>query len=169
MLPPTPLSLFCAILLCLPLALIFTFTHSITTSSSSSSSSSLTKTNLFLPPTTPPLKPQINNQTTATATIPPPPQLPLDEEDDVSLFALASRVHPSPKPIKKLAFMFLTTSPLPFAPLWELFFARAPQNLYNIYVHADPSANYTTKGFGFAGVFDGRVIPSKPTAATPLL
>ncbi|KAL0330603.1 UNVERIFIED_CONTAM: hypothetical protein Sangu_1605800 [Sesamum angustifolium] len=165
MLPPTPLSLFCAILLCLPLALIFTFTHSTTTSSSSSS---LTKTNLFLPPPTSPLKPQINNQTTANATIPPPPQLPLDEEDDVSLFALASLVHPTPKPIKKLAFMFLTTSPLPFAPLWELFFARAPKNLYNIYVHADPSANYTTKGFG--GVFDGRVIPSKPTRRhTPTL
>ncbi|KAL0311770.1 UNVERIFIED_CONTAM: hypothetical protein Sradi_5576300 [Sesamum radiatum] len=136
----------------------------------------LTKTNLhpslFLPPTTPLLKPQIKNQTTANATARPPSQLPLDEEDDVSLLRLASRVDPSPKPIKKLAFMFLTTSPLPFAPLWELFFARAPKNLYNIYVHADPSVNYTTKGlgFGFSGVFKGRVIPSKPTRRhTPTL
>ncbi|KAG8375795.1 hypothetical protein BUALT_Bualt10G0137600 [Buddleja alternifolia] len=56
--------------------------------------------------------------------------------------------------------MFLTTSALPFAPLWELFFTRAPKNLYNIYVHVDPSFNYTT---AFHGVFARRIIPSKPT------
>ncbi|KAL2237332.1 UNVERIFIED_CONTAM: Glycosyltransferase BC10 [Sesamum indicum] len=175
MLPPTPLSLFCAILLCLPLALIFTFTDSTSSATTSplpitSATINLTETNphpsLFLPPTTPLLKPQIKNQTTANATLPPLTQLPLDEEDDVSLFRLASRVDPTPKPVKKLAFMFLTTSPLPFAPLWELFFARAPKNLYNIYVHAHPSVNYTM----FGGVFNGRVIPSKPTRRhTPTL
>ncbi|KAL0451588.1 UNVERIFIED_CONTAM: hypothetical protein Slati_1136900 [Sesamum latifolium] len=66
--------------------------------------------------------------------------------------------------------MFLTTSPLPFAPLWELFFARAPKNLYNIYGHSDPSVNYTTTGSEFGDVFKGRVIPSKPTRRqTPTL
>ncbi|KAK4415377.1 Glycosyltransferase BC10 [Sesamum alatum] len=185
MLPPTPLSLFCALLLCLPLAVIFTFTDSSaassggattspplpTTTTTTTSSINLTKTNLqpplLLPPTI--IKPQIKNQTTADTTL---SQLALDEEedkDDESLFRLASRVDPTPKPVKKLAFMFLTTSPLPFAPLWELFFARAPKNLYNIYVHADPSANYTTTK-GFRGVFSRRVIPSKPTRRhTPTL
>ncbi|KAK6161987.1 hypothetical protein DH2020_001828 [Rehmannia glutinosa] len=121
-------------------------------------------------------KPQIKNQTTGnyTTTPPqPPPPLPRgqvaeDEDDgDRSVLKLASRVDPTPKQVKKLAFMFLTTSPLPFAPLWELFFSRAPKNLYNIYVHADPSFNYTTP---FNGVFARRVIPSKPTRRhTPTL
>ncbi|KAI3468019.1 hypothetical protein Pfo_024682 [Paulownia fortunei] len=158
MLPPTPLSLLCAILLCLPLAVIFTFTAPssttsplpITTSSTNNSSKTPNK-----------------NQTTANTTIPPPPPSQLAEDDDESLFKLASRVDPSPKPLKKLAFMFLTTSPLPFAPLWELLFARAPKNLYNIYVHADPSVNCTT---AFHGVFARRVISSKPTRRhTPTL
>lgn len=81
--------------------------------------------------------------------------------DDDSLFRIAARVNPNPKPpIKKLAFMFLTTAPLPFAPLWEAFFNRTPKSLYNVYVHADPRFNYTPP---FRGVFAGRVIPSKPT------
>lgn len=57
--------------------------------------------------------------------------------------------------------MFLTTTPLPFAPLWELFFNNTPKYLYNIYIHADPSFEYTTPPF--RGVFAGRVIRSKPT------
>ncbi|CAA0837998.1 Core-2/I-branching beta-1-6-N-acetylglucosaminyltransferase family protein [Striga hermonthica] len=83
-----------------------------------------------------------------------------DDEDDVTLMKLASQVDPNPKPVKKIAFMFLTISPLPLAPLWEMYFARAPANSYNIYVHADPDAHYTPP---FSGVFAGRVIPSKPT------
>lgn len=56
--------------------------------------------------------------------------------------------------------MFLTTTPLPLAPLWELFFNHTPTNLYNIYIHADPSFTYDPP---FQGVFAHRVIPSKPT------
>lgn len=57
--------------------------------------------------------------------------------------------------------MFLTTAPLPFAPLWELYFSRAAASRYNVYVHADPSAaNYTAQ---FEGVFANRVVPSKRT------
>ncbi|KAK6162074.1 hypothetical protein DH2020_001915 [Rehmannia glutinosa] len=180
MLPPTPLSLLCAILLCLPLAVIFTFTTPSATTTSggattsplpitTSSSTNFTKTNPDPPSKTLVQEPQIKNQTTANTTTPPPrSQLAEDEDDgDRSVLKLASRVDPTPKPVKKLAFMFLTTSPLPFAPLWELFFSRAPKNLYNIYVHADPSFNYTTP---FDGLFAGRVIPSKPTRRhTPTL
>lgn len=57
--------------------------------------------------------------------------------------------------------MFLTTTPLPFAPLWDRFFLHAPPHLFTVYVHADPTYNYTPS---FGGVFSGRVIPfSKPT------
>ncbi|PIN09864.1 hypothetical protein CDL12_17551 [Handroanthus impetiginosus] len=195
LLPPTPLTLLCAILLCLPLAVIFTFTTPSSTTSAASfdgaansplpittSFTNLTKRNpeptILLPPRKNPVKnSQIQNGTTiANITIPPPspppppppPPIELAEEEDVPLFKLASRVDPSPKPKRKLAFMFLTTSPLPFAPLWELFFARAPKKLYNIYIHADPTFNYTSKAFD--GVFTGRVIPSKPTRRhTPTL
>lgn len=100
---------------------------------------------------------------------PPPPRLPPwpipvnsddDDDGDDEVFRQASRVNPNPKPIKKIAFLFLTISPLPLAPLWEIFFQYAPKNLYNVYIHADPTFNYTPP---FRGVFAGRVIPSKPT------
>lgn len=63
--------------------------------------------------------------------------------------------------------MFLTTTPLPFAPLWELFFNQTPKTLFNIYVHADPSYEYDPP---FSGVFANRVIHSKPALRlTPTL
>ncbi|CAI9775502.1 unnamed protein product [Fraxinus pennsylvanica] len=194
MLSPTPVSLLCALLLCLPLAIVFTLTTPTNPSSSttttvpiSTTSPFLTTTNVtftknlttrnplprFPRKTKTPQKPQINNTTTKATTISPPPgppsgQPPLHvnnneshEDDDYSRFQLASRVNPNPKkPIKKIAFMFLTNTPLPFAPLWELFFNNTPKNLYNIYVHADPSFNYTPS---FSGVFRHRVIQSMPT------
>ncbi|CAN1169279.1 Glycosyltransferase BC10 [Linum perenne] len=87
--------------------------------------------------------------------------------DDDQLLRLASRVDPNPTPPpKKLAFLFLTTTPLPFAPLWELFFS-GHEPLYNVYVHADPSRVYDP---GFSGVFAGRVVHSKPSKRfTPTL
>ncbi|KAF8407136.1 hypothetical protein HHK36_006261 [Tetracentron sinense] len=147
MLSPTPFSLCCALLLCLPLAVIFTTTTTTTSSTNENPSRrSVSTTN--------------NNQTT----LPPPPPLP--ENDDL-LFRLAARVNPKPSPSgspKKLAFMFMTTAPLPLAPFWELyFFQNQTQNktkLFNIYIHADPSSHYDPP---FSGVFSGRVIPSKPT------
>ncbi|KAL3655832.1 hypothetical protein CASFOL_000228 [Castilleja foliolosa] len=165
MLPPTPLSLLCAILLCLPLAAIFTFTTPTNTTSAAVPTSipplvPIRNSNpepVLSPPKQAIIKPLIKNRTAAA---PPPCPLAKDDDDDVLLLKLASRADPTPKPGKKLAFMFLTATPLPFAPLWEMYFSRAPKNLYNIYVHADPSVNYTTP---FRGVFAGRVIPSKPT------
>ncbi|XP_042499593.1 glycosyltransferase BC10-like isoform X2 [Macadamia integrifolia] len=66
--------------------------------------------------------------------------------DDQELFAKArlGRIdeviphHQQKQP--KVAFMFLTTGPLPLAPLWEMFF-RGYDGLYSIYVHPDPSFN----------------------------
>ncbi|CAI9771493.1 unnamed protein product [Fraxinus pennsylvanica] len=189
MLSPTPISLLCALLLCLPLAIVFTLTtpsstttvpttggatsSSFPTTNSVTFSKNITARNLlprFPGKTKTTQKPQIKNATIATISPPPgppsgqghpPSHVNNNEDDDYSLFQVASRVNPKPKkPIKKIAFMFLTKTPLPFAPLWELFFNNAPKNLYNIYVHADPSFNYTPP---FSGVFRRRVIQSKPT------
>ncbi|CAA0822763.1 Core-2/I-branching beta-1-6-N-acetylglucosaminyltransferase family protein [Striga hermonthica] len=196
MFSPTPLSILRSILLCLPLAVIFTFIAPSTTTTTSSApssggaaaappfptpTSSTSSTNkspnpVLLPPRkTLSLKPEpIKNQTAAAKSTTPPtprsqPQSAVedDDKDDVSLLHLASRVDPNPKPVEKLAFMFLTTTHLPFAPLWESYFARAPKSEYNIYVHADPRFNRTAN---FPGVFSGRVIRSKPTRRhTPTL
>ncbi|XP_019173756.1 PREDICTED: uncharacterized protein LOC109169334 isoform X1 [Ipomoea nil] len=185
MLFPSPLSLFCALLLCLPLAFI------VTINSPLSPAATAGKGNYPLPEdgndgkvkrksTVTTLSPPPIGRTQALLQPPPPPPIgrtkaplqppPPEEEDDGSLLRLAGRVgsdqRPATKP-KKLAFMFLTTTPLPFAPLWELFFNATPENLYNVYVHADPRYNYTPP---FGGVFAGRVIPSKPTRRnTPTL
>jgi hypothetical protein len=59
--------------------------------------------------------------------------------------------------VPKVAFLFLTRGPLPFAPLWERFF-RGHDGLFSVYVHALP---------GYAGryrrssPFHGREIPSR--------
>ncbi|XP_059665868.1 glycosyltransferase BC10-like [Cornus florida] len=91
-----------------------------------------------------------------------------DELDDLALFrrATLASVHPPgsisrlgiTNPNPKIAFLFLTNTDLHFAPLWERFF-QGNENLYNIYVHADPSAKLTRPG----GVFAGRFIPAKKT------
>ncbi|XP_074578409.1 glycosyltransferase BC10-like [Curcuma longa] len=104
----------------------------------------------------------------------PPKTLPSipdrDEIDDLALFRRATlasaeggggggglrRRAASPP---KIAFMFLTNSDLSFAPLWERFF-RGHERLFNVYVHADPSARFLltpTPSFG------GRFIPAKAT------
>ncbi|KAK7257577.1 hypothetical protein RIF29_31641 [Crotalaria pallida] len=111
------------------------------------------------------------------------PISPQDELEDLYLFNNAlslSHSPPSPnkpysffhlssiqKPIpNKIAFLFLTNTPLHFAPLWNSFFLSQPTNLYNVYVHADPSMNITHQ----YGVFRGRFIVSKPTSrASPTL
>ncbi|TYJ02232.1 hypothetical protein E1A91_A13G213200v1 [Gossypium mustelinum] len=140
MLSPTPLSLFCALLLCLPLAVIITITSPTTTVHDGSGHNLI----LFQ-------------------------ALPLPLHDDDSLFRVASRVNSKlpPGSPKKIAFLFLTISPLPFAPLWELYFNQTPKDLFNVYVHADPSYLYDPP---FSGVFTHRVIPSKPALRfTPTL
>lgn len=84
---------------------------------------------------------------------------------DELLLRQASKVDPnlSPKLPKKLAFMFLTTTSLPFAPLWEHFFNQTSdhKSLYNVYVHVDPTQKHEP---GFFGTFHNRIIPSSKPA-----
>ncbi|GER51693.1 Core-2/I-branching beta-1,6-N-acetylglucosaminyltransferase family protein [Striga asiatica] len=173
--PLTSLYLVCALLLSLHLAAILTLTRNSTTSAATSAPTTANTTTatiisdpILLPPSKPLTRPTIKNRTTGP--LPPATQFPAEGDgDDAALLRLASRADSisDPKPGWKLAFMFLTTGPLPFAPLWELYFARAPKSAYNIYVHADPGGNYSTP---FSGVFSGRVVPSKPTRRrTPTL
>ncbi|KAF5751680.1 hypothetical protein HS088_TW02G00697 [Tripterygium wilfordii] len=94
-----------------------------------------------------------------------------DEIDDLSLFRRAasdSRHHShlsSTNPKLKIAFLFLTNSDLYFAPLWERFFP-SNRDLFNVYVHADPSVNVTHP----RGVFENQFISAKRTfRASPTL
>ncbi|KAL5575023.1 hypothetical protein UlMin_016722 [Ulmus minor] len=93
-----------------------------------------------------------------------------DELEDLALFERASNGNNNNNPSKfshlstgsnpklKIAFLFLTNSDLYFAPLWENFF-KGNSNLYNIYVHADPTVNVTRP----PGVFNDRFIAAKRT------
>ncbi|KAL0390693.1 UNVERIFIED_CONTAM: Glycosyltransferase BC10 [Sesamum calycinum] len=110
----------------------------------------------------------------------PPRQISIslpDELDDLSLFHKAIAMdsanfsrRPTHLPAAKshlssslrrpkIAFLFLTNSPLHFAPLWERFFANVTLKHYNIYIHADPFARITP----LDGVFKDKIIPSKRT------
>ncbi|KAL5559789.1 hypothetical protein UlMin_036000 [Ulmus minor] len=172
MLSPTPFSLICALLLCLPLAIVFTITSPTNTtiiadlsrtqdaiSALASCATAKTHqkiniksiTSLLQPPQSPPS--------------PPPPSPPQQPDEDDLLFRVAARVNSRPLPrrgTRKLAFLFLTTSPLPFSPLWELYFNQTPKNLYNIYIHADPTYEYDPP-------FNGRFSPTLISAARRLL
>lgn len=57
----------------------------------------------------------------------------------------------------KIAFMFLTKGPLPFAPLWERFF-KGHEGFYSIYIHSSPSYD---ADFPSSSVFYKRQIPSQ--------
>ncbi|ESQ53947.1 hypothetical protein EUTSA_v10025453mg [Eutrema salsugineum] len=148
MLSPTLFPLFCALFLCLPVAVIFTVQREHTgVISPELGFRSLSVFSLY------------------SRNVPdaPSPSIPIRQpipKDDEPLLRLASRVNPNQPPgsTRKLAFMYLTTTPLPFAPLWELFFNGSSKELYNVYVHADPTRNYDPP---FSGVFANRVIPSK--------
>ncbi|KAK7311064.1 hypothetical protein RJT34_08954 [Clitoria ternatea] len=142
MLSPNPLSLLCALLLCLPLAIFFTSIHP---------TPIILNKPMPIPKSTSILK-HPNKKS----------QEEIQDQHDELLFELAT-THTNPKPIRpnKIAFMFLTTKPLPFAPQWESYFNQTPKNLFNIYIHADPTFPYNNPPF--SGVFFNRVIVSKPT------
>jgi hypothetical protein len=165
MLSPTPLSLFCALLLCLPLAFVFTVKNPTASTTTITIDSNENPPTIFVPIThsTKNNQEMELKQSTAAPPLPPP-------NDDEPLLRVASLVNPKPWPPtspKKLAFMFLTTVPLPFAPLWELYLNQTSKTLFNIYIHADPTNRYNPP---FAGVFSHRVIPSKPASRfTPTL
>ncbi|WOK94554.1 hypothetical protein Cni_G03258 [Canna indica] len=61
------------------------------------------------------------------------------------------------KRVPKVAFMFMTRGPLPFAQLWERFF-KGHKGLYSIYVHTLPDYMLNVSG---SSAFYGRQIPSK--------
>ncbi|XAR70978.1 hypothetical protein NMG60_11028037 [Bertholletia excelsa] len=171
----SPLSLFYVTLVCLPFIIVFTI---FTVPTTTSNGGPVGVPRLVVPTTTakknsldhvPKLKPtnkiqEMGESLNTTSAPPPPPWQPFpepDSDEDKQIFQQASRVNQNPSRPAKLAFMFLTTTPLPFAPLWELFFNQAPSNLYNIYIHADPTFEYDSS---FSGVFTNRVIPGpKPT------
>ncbi|XP_014490432.1 uncharacterized protein LOC106753146 isoform X1 [Vigna radiata var. radiata] len=113
------------------------------------------------------------------------PISPSDELDDINLFnraitlansraSTASATNPSKffhlsskNPSLKIAFLFLTNTDLHFSPLWDLFFHDTPSNLFNIYIHADPSVNITRP---LSPLFANKFIPSKRTfRASPTL
>ncbi|KAL2318075.1 hypothetical protein Fmac_031951 [Flemingia macrophylla] len=166
MLSPNPLSLLCALLLCLPLAIVYTTTKHTTSTDTpiilntpinNISISEKFNQKLSLSPTSMP-----------TRSMRPSLLLPyLYTDYDDELLKAATRVAERPTRPQKTAFMFITTAPLPFAPLWELYFNQTSKNLYNIYIHADPTFSYDPP---FSEVFHDRVIPSKPTRRhTPTL
>jgi hypothetical protein len=112
----------------------------------------------------------------------PPKTLPAipdaDESDDLALFRRAilsssttaakpatnSFFHRRPTP--KVAFLFLTNSDIVFSPLWEKYF-RGHRQLFNIYVHADPSS---VLELPLTPTFRGRFVPAKATQrASPTL
>jgi len=155
MLSPNPLSLLCALLLCLPLAIFFTATTTITTTSTTSSSAIHIpeKSNSNLTTTFLSINTQHNKLNKPTT---------IDEhKEEETLFIVANQTKRKATWPRKIAFMFLTTTPLPFASLWESYFNQIPKKLYNIYIHADPTFSYDPP---FSGVFSNRIIPSKPTA-----
>ncbi|WCJ30299.1 Core-2/I-branching beta-1 6-N-acetylglucosaminyltransferase family protein [Euphorbia peplus] len=176
MMSPSPLSLFCALLLCLPFAVFFTLTTpTIPSSAAVSSSTSPTRRSLENPLDILSQKSHDSHTTITLRTINsllPPPSPPPQEhtaavDNDDQLLQLASKVNVRPRNPKKIAFMFLTTSPLHFAPVWELYFNKTSSRLFNIYIHADPNHTYAPP---FSGVFAHRVIPSKPAQRfTPTL
>lgn len=59
----------------------------------------------------------------------------------------------------KIAFLFLTNTDLSFIPLWERFFQNNT-NLFNIYIHLDPSAQVEKP---LTGLFANRFVSAKPT------
>ncbi|KAK7384714.1 hypothetical protein VNO78_30415 [Psophocarpus tetragonolobus] len=176
MISPTPLSFLCALLLCLPLALLFS------TNNVQNITTTPTTIILNIPM---PLQEDINfsekpNKKLKTSTslssslslsrrLSPSTSLsnygvkakPNVDQDD-GLFKVAMGVKPKPTRPNKVAFMFLTNKLLPLALLWESYFNQTPtsKNLFNIYVHADPTFAYHAP---FSGVFSNRVIPSQPT------
>uniref|UniRef100_A0A1J3CQZ2 Core-2/I-branching beta-1,6-N-acetylglucosaminyltransferase family protein n=1 Tax=Noccaea caerulescens TaxID=107243 RepID=A0A1J3CQZ2_NOCCA len=157
MLSPTLFPIFCALFLCLPVAVIFTVQRELTgVVSPEFGFRSLSVFALY----------SRNVPDPSSPAVPIRPIIPKDEE---LLLRLASRVNPNQPPgsTRKLAFMYLTTTPLPFAPLWEQFFNGSSKELYNVYVHADPTRDYDPP---FTGVFANRVIHSKPSERyTPTL
>ncbi|KAF9591626.1 hypothetical protein IFM89_004855 [Coptis chinensis] len=95
-----------------------------------------------------------------------PPKAMHDMDDDELLWraSMIPRVGKYPyKRVPKIAFMFLTKGAIPFAPLWEMFF-KGYDDLYSIYVHANPSFNGSVAE---SSIFQAGRIPSEVSLITP--
>ncbi|XVF71611.1 hypothetical protein PTKIN_Ptkin12aG0052900 [Pterospermum kingtungense] len=122
------------------------------------------------PPLSPPPPPSLSNSSSELGTSNSSGTVSLKEQkflmmhnmSDEELLQRASmvpRIEESPhQHTPKVAFMFLTSGPLPLAPLWEKFF-EGHESLYTIYVHSHPDYNETVPE---TSVFYGRRIPSQP-------
>ncbi|KAF0893499.1 hypothetical protein E2562_026097 [Oryza meyeriana var. granulata] len=88
----------------------------------------------------------------------PPWGHPMKDEELFWRASMAPRVEEYPyQRVPKVAFLFLTRGPLPFAPLWERFF-HGHEGLYSVYVHALPE--YRLNVSSSSSPFHGRQIPS---------
>ncbi|XP_072970328.1 glycosyltransferase BC10-like [Typha angustifolia] len=79
---------------------------------------------------------------------------------DDELFWRASMVPKMEYPfqrVPKVAFMFMTRGPLPFAPLWDRFF-KGHEGLYSVYMHTLPDYKLNVSK---TSAFYGRQIPSE--------
>ncbi|KAG2576211.1 glycosyltransferase BC10-like [Panicum virgatum] len=89
-----------------------------------------------------------------------PPRLAHSMTDD-ELFWRASLVPKAEdfpfQRVPKVAFLFMTRGPIPFAPLWDKFF-RGHQGLYSVYVHTVPDYKLNVSK---NSAFYGRQIPSE--------
>ncbi|CAO2164689.1 unnamed protein product [Urochloa humidicola] len=89
-----------------------------------------------------------------------PPRLAHSMTDD-ELFWRASLVPKAEEfpfqRVPKVAFLFMTRGPIPFAPLWDKFF-RGHQGLYSVYVHTVPEYKLNVSK---NSAFYGRQIPSE--------
>ncbi|KAK3126408.1 hypothetical protein QOZ80_7AG0556100 [Eleusine coracana subsp. coracana] len=83
-----------------------------------------------------------------------------DEPDDLALFRRATLEAAAAAAPPKVAFLFLTTTDLHFAPLWERFFA-GHESRRTVYVHADPSSRLNR--LLITPSFRGRFVAAKPT------
>ncbi|XVF20764.1 hypothetical protein REPUB_Repub12eG0031200 [Reevesia pubescens] len=83
----------------------------------------------------------------------------MSDEELLLRASMAPRTEESPHQLPpKVAFMFMTTGPLPLAPLWEKFF-KGHEGLHSIYVHSHPDYNETLPQ---TSVFYDRRIISQP-------
>lgn len=82
----------------------------------------------------------------------------MNDSDLLWLASMEPRRYDHPfKRVPKMAFMFLTKGPLPFAPLWERFF-KGHEGFYSIYVHTLPDYKSDVPS---SSVFYRRQIPSQ--------
>ncbi|RCV29401.1 hypothetical protein SEVIR_6G009200v4 [Setaria viridis] len=89
-----------------------------------------------------------------------PPRLAHSMTDDELFWraSLVPRAEDFPfQRVPKVAFLFMTRGPIPFAPLWDKFF-RGHQGLYSVYVHTVPDYKLNVSK---NSAFYGRQIPSE--------